>query len=233
MAKKIPGIAIYLLAVLFLADILAWAAVFELSSRPPLRINFFNMGKRYAIFIQTSQGENLLVDGGGGDLILKKLAEKMPFWQRTINLAVLTSPKENRLPGLNEVLKRYRVKNILWTGLVRERADYREWKKLIRKEGAEIFIARAGQKIIMPGRIAAHIEIIYPLESLEGRAFREGRDGSVIMRMVFGRESFLLTGGKKDLLDILKEYAIKNLKTGKKGDAEVVSDGEGIGISLK
>src|SRR3989339_2204598 len=115
--KSVPII----LGVLFCFNILAWIGVWELS-QTELEVTFFDVGQGDAIFIETPQNQQILIDGGPASIILEKLGREMPFWDRTIDLIILTHPEHDHMAGLIEVLKRYQVGNILWTGVVRDTA---------------------------------------------------------------------------------------------------------------
>jgi competence protein ComEC len=115
------------------------------------------------------------------------------------------------LAGLIDVLKRYRVENILWTGILRDTPEFKEWQKLIGEEGARIIIAQAGQKIIFP--LSSEIDVLYPFEKLEGKKMENSNDASIVSRMIFGKKSFLFTADiskstEKKLLE--KEINIKS-----------------------
>ena len=187
MARK-PVLVI--LGVLFGLNVLAWLAVWDLS-QDNLTVTFFDVGQGDAIFIETPQNQQILIDGGPTSIILEKLGREMPFWDRTIDLIILTHPEHDHMAGLIEVLKRYQVGNILWTGVVRDTAEYKEWQKLIKEEGAKIYIAQAGQQI--EGGPTS-INILYPLESLEGQESKDSNNTSIVARLVFGENSFLFTG---------------------------------------
>jgi len=179
-----------ILGILLGLNILAWAAVWSL--RPQgLEVTFFDVGQGDAAFIETPQNQQILIDGGPTSIILEKLGREMPFWDRTIDLIILTHPEHDHMAGLIEVLKRYQVGNILWTGVVRDTAEYQEWQKLIKEEGAKIYIAQAGQQI--EGGPTS-INILYPLESLEGQESKDSNNTSIVARLVFGENSFLFTG---------------------------------------
>lgn len=180
-------------------NVLAWIAVFQLNDNELLEVNFFDVGQGDAIFIETPQNQQILIDGGPTSIILEKLGEEMPFWDRTIDLIILTHPEKDHLAGLLEVLKRYQVENILWTGVVRDTAEYQEWQRLIKEEGAKIYIAHAGQQI-RGGPTSANsarrsgLSVLYPFESLEGQKVKDSNNTSIIARLVFGENSFLFTG---------------------------------------
>lgn len=61
------------------------------------------------IFIRTPGGSDILIDGGPDDSILNCLSKHMPFWDRDIEVMVLTHPHADHLTGLISVLKRYNV----------------------------------------------------------------------------------------------------------------------------
>ncbi|GAI23902.1 unnamed protein product, partial [marine sediment metagenome] len=134
MKKGAREVSFFILGLLIFLNILAWLAVYDLNKPQLLEVNFFDVGQGEAIFIETSSRHQILIDGGPSPVILEKLAESLPFWDRKIDLIILTHPEHDHLAGLIEVLKRYKVENILWTGVVRDTAEYKEWQRLIRDE---------------------------------------------------------------------------------------------------
>lgn len=181
----------YVLAFLFLLNIFAWFTVFDLREARFLGVTFFDVGQGDAILIETPGRNQILIDGGPDSAILEKLNESLPFWDRTIDLLVLTHPDSDHVTGLIHVLNNYKVENILWTGVVKEDAVFEKWQELIEKENTRIFIAKAGQKIIAPGTDA---EILFPFESLEGELVKDANNLSAILKLDFGEISFLFTG---------------------------------------
>lgn len=186
--RKVPLIFLGFLAFL---DILAWLAVFDLSKQEFLEVNFFAVGQGDATFIETPGGHQILIDGGPNALVLEKLGNTMPFWDRTIDLIILSHPEKDHFAGLIGVLKKYNIEYILWSGVMRETPEYKEWMELIAKEGAGIKIAEAGGKIILGD---AEIKILYPFESQEGILLKDSNDSSIVAKLIFGRRSFLFTG---------------------------------------
>ncbi len=180
------------LGVLICLSVIAWVVVWDLKGAGDLEVVFFDVGQGDSIFIETPDGFQVLIDGGPGLAVLEKLGKEMPFYDRTIDLIILTHPEHDHLFGLLEVLKRYKIKNILWTGIIRDTAEWEEWKRLIEDEGAEIKIAQAGQKINLSENI--YLSIIYPFESLEGQETKYTNDTSIVAELVFKDVSFLFTG---------------------------------------
>ncbi|MDI6603190.1 MAG: ComEC/Rec2 family competence protein [Patescibacteria group bacterium] len=191
MARRTTNFVFLIFGFLIFLNILAWIVVYDLSQPRFLEVNFFDVGQGDAIFIETPQRHQILIDGGPTSAILEKLGKEMPFWDRSIDLIILTHPEHDHLAGLIEVLKRYKVENILWTGIKRDTPEYNEWLKLITTEGAKIFIAESGQKIIVSKNI---FKVLYPFENLEGKVIKNSNDTSIVIKLVFGENSFLFTG---------------------------------------
>jgi len=194
MEKETKNLVLKILTILFLLNILTWIAVYDLSQAGILEVNFFEIGQGDAIFIETPQRHQILIDGGPSSSILEKLGEEMSFWDRTIDLVILTHPEHDHISGLLEVLKRYKVDYILWTGIKRDTAEYKEWIRLIEDEESQVKIAQSGQKILWSLDREDYIEVLHPFKNLLGQEVKNTNNTSVITKLVFGQNSFLFTG---------------------------------------
>jgi len=183
--------SLIILSLLLAFNIFAWIVVFDLSKVQPLEVVFFDVGQGDSIFIENPKKQQILIDGGPGSAILEKLGKEMPFYDNVLDLIILTHPEKDHLAGLLEVLKRYKVENILWTGIIRDTPEFKQWEKEISEEKANIKIAHSIQKIIASKTV---LEILYPLENLAGQEFEDSNDTSIVSRLVFGENSFLFTG---------------------------------------
>ena len=202
--------------VLVVSNIYAWVVVYDLQKVQPLEVVFFDIGQGDAIFIETPHNYQILIDGGPDSVVLEKLGQEMPFWDRTIDLIVLTHPEHDHIAGLIEVLKRYEVDYILWTGVLRDTGEYEEWERLIKEEDVKVKIAEIGQKIITP---EVFFEVLHPFESLEGKEVKNTNNSSIVLRLVFGDNSFLFTG------DIYKSIEKKIVNRGLEINSDVLKVG--------
>jgi len=186
--------SLIILSLLLALNILAWIVVFDLSKIQPLEVVFFDVGQGDSIFIETPKKQQILIDGGPGSVILEKLGTEMPFYDNTLDLIILTHPEKDHLTGLISVPKRYKVENILWTGVKRDTSEFKEWEKAISEEKANIRIAQSGQRILWESDSHRFLEILYPFENLAGQEFEDSNKTSIVSRLVFGENSFLFTG---------------------------------------
>lgn len=178
-----------ILGSLLLMNLIAWGVVYEMSRPASMEVVFFDVGQGDSALIKTPEGYRILIDGGPDLSILDKLSAEMPFWERGIDLVVLTHPHADHMNGLIDVLERYDVQTVLWTGVAGEGSSLSKWRKVI--SDSETIIARAGQRI--KGK-TFRLDILHPLSSLEGEEVKDLNAGSVVARLVSNQGSYLFTG---------------------------------------
>jgi competence protein ComEC len=164
-----------------------------------LHVSFLDVGQGDAVLIQTPNGLDILIDGGPDpQKINLELSEKLPFWDRTIDLVVSTQPQADHVTGLVEVLQRYRVKRVLEPGVSYNSSIYQEWLRLVEIKRIEHDIARAGQEIDLGDGIK--MEVLNPPESLWAGTDDDIDNNGVVLRLSWDNVSFLFTADiRKDL----------------------------------
>ncbi len=103
---------IFIIGGLIFANVIVYLAVFDLSKQRQLEVDFFYVGQGDSIFIEAPNKNQILIDGGPSAEVIKKLSKEMSFYDRTIDLVVLTHPDYDHISGLLEVLRRYKVISI-------------------------------------------------------------------------------------------------------------------------
>lgn len=196
--------AIFLLLIFFIILFVLWD---ELPDHK-FHIYFFDVGQGDSVFIETAENHQILIDGGPGNLVLTELSKVMPFFDRSIDLVVLTHPHADHINGLIEVLNRYDVGNVLLTGVSFQEPAYEEFLRILREK--EVFIAKPDEDFRF-GEV--YFDILYPFESLEGEYFENLNNSSIAMMVHYNGERILLTGdleteGEQELIEA---YG-KNLK---------------------
>jgi len=154
-----------------------------------LSISFLDVGQGDAILIQQGS-QQVLIDGGPSpQAISLELGRQMPFWDRTIELVILTHPDQDHLAGLIEVLKRYRVEKVLDPNLDSGTPLYEEWHRLVAEKKPEKITARAGQQIALAG---ATLTVLHPPEALLKDTNEDIDNNGAVLRLKAGNVSFLL-----------------------------------------
>ena len=157
-----------------------------------LKIYFFDVGQGDAIFIETPSGNQVLVDGGPDKLVVQRLGETMPFYDKDIDLIVSTHSDADHIAGLVEVLNRYEVENLIYSNTIRESALYDAWQEAVIKEGANTIDPVTGKIIDLGNGVT--LTILNPSKSLAGKIMKKVNNDSVVLMLKYGETDVLITG---------------------------------------
>ena len=180
------------------------------------KIIFFDIGQGDAMMIDTLKDTQILIDGGDGKNILNKLGEHLPFYDRKIELVIMTHPDKDHLGGLVEVLKYYEVEQILETGIKCDKAICEEWDRLIKEKNIPVKYAEFGQRI-KAGNI--EMAVLYPFENLKDKEVKDSNDASIVLKLVINDSLFEVKENSDKNQKILKQVQNDNsiLLTGDAG----------------
>lgn len=185
-----------ILIALFIIAVVVWIFVFQESAQGEfLKINFLDVGQGDAIFVETMDKKQMLIDGGPDLSVLEKLGRIIPFYDRYIDLILLTHPEQDHLNGLIEVIKRYEIGAIITTGIVRDTNQYEEWMKIIKEKNIPIYIAHAGGVIDFNSPAGElKLNILYPFENLNNKKLSDSNNYSIVSKLNYKDFDLLLTG---------------------------------------
>lgn len=190
----------FLLGLLLLVAVLVWTAFFIWPSEN-LKITFCDVGQGDAIFVKSPSNFQMLIDGGPSNAVLSCLAESMPFWDKSINLVILSHPHSDHLTGLIEVLKRYNVEQILSTDAIHTSPEFLEWLKIIREKNIPVELSKDVKMIDLGS--GAKAAVLYPKTSFKDKRIDNLNDTSIVLKLDYAGISFLFPG------DLEKEWQNK------------------------
>ena len=195
MTKPKKIIKLYYLIILSILTCLSVIIYLEIKPND-LKVIIFDIGQGDAILIQTPDKLNILIDGGPDNKVVYKLGEYLSFYDRTIDLMILTHPHADHVVGLSEVLKRYEVKKVLTTGVKYYSYDYLTWQNLIAKQNIKVEIV--DHQGIMPLGNGVELEILYPTKSLLNQEVENINNASIVAKLNYKDFSIMLTGDYED-----------------------------------
>lgn len=191
---------IYILIILFLLTVVSWLSLLY-KPVSKLKIVACDVGQGDAILI-TYLSTQILVDGGPDNSVLSCLGRYVPFWDRKIEMLVVTNPDADHYTGAIEVVKRYRVENFLATEVGKDTQGYKELTNIVKTKNINTIFAKKDMAISI-GTI--YIDILNPRQEALISAGASPRvlgsyvtdrvnDYSIVFHLKYGEFDALFTG---------------------------------------
>ncbi|MCX6008203.1 MAG: DNA internalization-related competence protein ComEC/Rec2, partial [Chloroflexi bacterium] len=181
----------WVLGLLIMANILLWTAY---ASTPDgkLHVDILDVGQGESILIRTPDGQNILVDTGPDSMsACKSLGEKLPFWDRKIDMVILTQMQEDHIAGSFELLRRYNVSKIALSPFHIDSALSHELLKTIQKTQVETVTLYEGKQMNLGHNV--WITVLNPPQNLHKGTDDDANNNSIVLRLSWNDVSFLLT----------------------------------------
>ena len=180
-----------------------------------LELHVLDIGQGDALVLQTPEGHTILIDGGPGTGVLEGLGEVLPFFDRTLDLLVLTHPHEDHVAGLVPVLDRFEVKGVLLSAPDYENQTYKAFLARVAEVKIPVYLAEAERDFEF-GSVT--LDVLYPFEPVSGK-MENVNNASVVIRVVSGENEILLTG------DAEQEVEAELLAAGAPVSADILKAG--------
>lgn len=154
-----------------------------------LTVSFLDIGQGDAIFIQSPTGIQVLVDAGPDTAVLRALGKEMSWYDRSIDMLIETHPDKDHIGGFPAVLDRYKVKYFVDPGARNENGvqDFLDAK--MNEKNITKILGRRGEVFDLGDGVT--LSVLYPDRDVSKLA---SNDGSMVMRLTYGKNSFILTG---------------------------------------
>ncbi|MBI4117810.1 MAG: MBL fold metallo-hydrolase [Parcubacteria group bacterium] len=154
-------------------------------------VTVFDVGQGDALYISHPFGWDMLIDGGADNTVLSRLGESQQFWDRRIDVMVLTHPDMDHLFGLLAVAKRYEIGEIWLTGVDHGSQIYARFLDIVSDLHISVKTLDQVRKIRI---FDMDIAVLYPDSSVAGKKFQNVNNTSVVMRLDYQGSSFLFAG---------------------------------------
>ncbi len=162
-----------------------------------LHVVFCDVGQGDAIFVRTAQQVDVLIDGGPDDKVLACLSRHMPFWDRSLDMVIMTHPDADHSTGLISVVERYRVASFYTESIPGKTDVYKRLEANLAKKKLSAKYLHSGDRISDGDGFS--LNILWPSLSEiskidQNRANLRLNEVSVIQLLEYGTFSTLFTG---------------------------------------
>lgn len=164
-----------------------------------------DVGQGDSIFLISPSGKQILMDGGPDLSALEGIAGHMSFFDRTIDLLVLSHPDLDHIASFPEITERYRIGAILLSGIDTQQPQYQKLLTRIAEKNIPVIIADPKQDIVFEDGLT--LDVVWPDHASRAQ-LKKVNDTSVVIRVLYKEGSMLLTG------DIEEKAEDGILKTG-------------------
>ena len=159
------------------------------SPKQRLEIVFCDVGQGDATLVSYGKLQ-MLVDGGPDSSVLSCLGKNMAFWDRKIELIVVSHPQADHMTGIIEVVRRYKVGKLAMTRVENKTPEMEQLKQVIESLKVTNLELVAGD-VLRLGEVK--LKVIHPFN--KGPTFvKDPNQVSTVMLGSYGSFDFLLTG---------------------------------------
>ncbi len=135
------------LAIVFLSVFVFAGYFFIVSQDKKTKLVFCDVGQGDAAYIRVKNKIDVLVDAGPDRKVLSCLGKYMPFWDRKIELAIVSHPQKDHFGGFLYLLDRYQIEKMLISPVDNPSQSFKQLKEKISQKKIRIDFPKARTKI--------------------------------------------------------------------------------------
>jgi competence protein ComEC len=151
----------------------------------PFRVHFIDVGQGDSILIQTTDGKNVLIDGGDTDTGVVSYLKSVGVQQ--IDLMIATHPHADHIGGLVQVLRAFPVSKVVTNGQAYTTSVYEDFLDAIASSKAEYAEVKRGD-MLQVGTLK--MNVLSPVALTDP----DLNENSIVLRFSDGRTTYLMMG---------------------------------------
>ena len=142
------------------------ASVPALAAASTAHLDFLDVGPGGAAsLLRLTTGVTVLIDGGAdGPTLESALAGRLPFWQRALDVAILTDHRAGAVRGQEDVTTHFTVTRAVDAGSAHPTREYLAWRDAMTRAGATYTQIRQGDQLRLDATTT--LTVLAPPQSL-------------------------------------------------------------------
>ncbi|MDD3098217.1 MAG: MBL fold metallo-hydrolase [Candidatus Pacebacteria bacterium] len=184
----------YSLIILICVNIFTYWIIFEYFYLGRGIVNFLDVGQGDAELVQTYLG-NILIDAGPDASLVRELNNSLPFFDRTIDLFILSHPNKDHFYGIFEILDKYKIRAVMLNNVFYSDVQYQKLLQEFEKRNILILKGFNGVKVDLGKNDI--LSVLYPKTMVSLN--EDPNKFSLVLSLCLEKNQFLFTGDISDV----------------------------------
>jgi competence protein ComEC len=161
---------------------------FGLAAPNPLKVHFIDVGQADCILVQTPGGKNMLIDAGNGPDARTIMSYLNSQQAKKIDILVGTHPHEDHIGAMDRVIENYPIGSIYMPKVSTTTKTFRDVLQAVKDKGLKVNSPIPGSTLNLDSTIK--VEVL----ALNSTKYEDLNNYSIVLKVTYGKTSFLLTG---------------------------------------
>lgn len=128
---------------------------------------FCDVGQGDGAYIRTKKGIDIVVDAGPDNRMLSCIGKYMPFYDRTIEIAILSHPQRDHMGGFPALFDRYRVRMFLMGSTFTPESTFLNLMRKVQNSNTPVYFLSSGSKVTVSSDTFLYILWPEKMDSLQ------------------------------------------------------------------
>lgn len=176
-----------------------------------LKINYLDIGQGDATLVITPQNQKILIDTGPAGNLNKTLKKYLSFFDKKIDIFILTHPDSDHIGDIPNILKSYKIQKIILPKSIHKKAEYKMLINQIQSKNIPYLFANNYTDIIIDNNIV--IDFLYPFTQSTIHEQNSFHNASLVFKLIHQNNTFFFSGDAEKKQEKLIIQSLQNLQS--------------------
>jgi competence protein ComEC len=131
----------------------------------------------------------MIIDGGPNSAILSEIGKLMSWYDRYIDVILITNPDVDHYGGFIDLLKRYKVGLIILPDTTNISQSYKMLNEIIAEKNIKKITVKRGERVMLGRQV--YFDVLFPDRDVPKL---NPNEGSIVGQLVYGSSTIMFTG---------------------------------------